>query len=226
MSFAITWQIKSVIKSGLNKTSHITKITDLQANLINERQKNQDLKKQVEEYKSYIKAAGESGSNDSYVDILKHRLEQVEIFAGLTELEGPGVIVTLSEDDTEKSGDLDGATSVNIIHGEELSSVVNALFSADAEAISMNGQRLVSTSEIHCAGPTISVNNHRFSQPYEIKAIGDPSNLQSALNMRGGVVELLKLYKIKVEIKKVSKLRIEKYDGAINNKYGQAITGG
>ncbi len=78
-----------------------------------------------------------------------------------------------------------------LIHDEDLLKLVNELKAAGAEAITVNEQRVVASTEIRCAGPTISVNNNRISPPYVIQAIGDPAGLESALKMRG--VALLKL---------------------------------
>ena len=61
-----------------------------------------------------------------------------------------------------------------IIHDEDLLRVLNELCAAGAEAISINDQRIVATTEVRCAGPTVSVNNVRSAPPYVIKAIGNP----------------------------------------------------
>lgn len=220
----VTWQTNCVVKNGMYKSAHVLKISDLQNQIVNEKQKNQDLSSQLEEFQNYFKNIPNNAENKDYAEVLSKRLQQVETFAGLTDVEGAGVIINVSEnaDKNSSSSEIDNDAYLgmnNITHAEQLSAIVNCLFSADAEAVSINGQRLVSTSEIHCSGPTISINNKRFSQPYEIKAIGDPSNLNNALTMKGGIVELLRFYKINVEIKKNNNIQIGKYDGTLKNKY-------
>ena len=69
-----------------------------------------------------------------------------------------------------------------IIHDDDLLRVINELRAAGAEAIAINGERIVAMSEIRCAGPTLSVNNNRSAPPYEIKAIGNPNNLEVRSN--------------------------------------------
>ena len=89
-------------------------------------------------------------------------------------------------------------TNLYIIHDEDILKVINELRAAGAEAISLNDQRLISTSEIRCAGPTISVNNTRVAAPFVIKAIGNAKSMEDAIKMRGGVAETLSVWGIQV----------------------------
>jgi uncharacterized protein YlxW (UPF0749 family) len=67
------------------------------------------------------------------------------------------------------------------VHDFDVSSVVNALYVGGAEAVAVNGHRLVADSSIRCAGNTILVNAQRVGAPYEIVAIGDPDALADAV---------------------------------------------
>ena len=88
----------------------------------------------------------------------------------------------------------------------------------------MNDQRLISTSEIRCAGPTISVNNTRVAVPFVIKAIGNAKSMEDAIKMRGGVAETLSVWGIQVDIKKDNNIVIPAYKGATEFKYVTAIS--
>ena len=99
--------------------------------------------------------------------------------------------------------------------------VVNELRAAGAEAIAINGQRLTGTSEIRCAGPTLSVNNVRSSAPFEIRAIGDKKSLENALRMRGGVAETLGVWGIQLDIKASNDVYIPPYRGSIRQSYAR-----
>ena len=68
-----------------------------------------------------------------------------------------------------------------IIHYENLLYLVNDLRNAGAEGISINGQRIVVSSEIRCVGNVILVNTTRLAPPFEISAIGDPKALELSL---------------------------------------------
>ena len=146
--------------------------------------------------------------------------EDLRLAAGLTALEGPGVIVTI--DDSKKSAKADEDLNLYLIHDEDLLKVVNELRAAGAEAISINGQRMTATSELRCAGPTLSVNNVRSAPPYEIRAIGETKTLENALKMRGGVAETLKVWGISLDIRTSDNVLIPAYKGSTQFKYAKA----
>ena len=106
-----------------------------------------------------------------------------------------------------------------LIHDDDLLKVINELRAAGAEAISINGQRLIGTSEIRCAGPTLSVNNVRSAPPFEIRAIGDSKSLESAIRMRGGVAETLKVWGIQLEVSTSSSVYVPAYKGSASHTY-------
>ncbi len=146
-------------------------------------------------------------------------LKKLRILSGLTSLSGPGIELIL--DDSKLKGNEDAATDMYLIHYEDLLLAVNELFAAGAEAVSVNGQRLITTSEIRCAGPTILVNSTRVTPPFEILAIGDASVLQSSLEMRGGVLEPMRPWGIQISITKKEKITVPPYKGTINFHYAQ-----
>ena len=150
----------------------------------------------LQEKLSALEEAAEKGEANSLSDqkaseILRQR-------AGLVAMEGPGVIVLI--DDSRLKSKAGDNQNLYIIHDDDLLRVVNELRAAGAEVISINGQRIIATSEIRCAGPTLSVNNVRSAPPYEIHAIGDAATLENALKMRGGVMETLAVWGIQLEI--------------------------
>ncbi len=99
--------------------------------------------------------------------------------AGLIAVEGPGIIVTI--DDSKRVGKLGENPNLYLIHDDDILKVINELWAAGAEVMSINDQRIITNSEIRCAGPTLSVNNTRYAPPYEIKVIGNPHNLENSL---------------------------------------------
>ena len=74
-------------------------------------------------------------------------------------------------------------------------------------------------SEIRCAGTTILVNGKRLSPPYVIKAIGDSAALESGVTMRGGYVDILRGWGIRIDITKESNIFVPKYSNPVSNKY-------
>lgn len=150
-----------------------------------------------------------SGENET---VLRER-------AGLTPMKGQGVVIKM--DDSKQTGRAGENQNLYIIHDDDMLRVINELKAAGAEAISINGQRLIGTSEIRCAGPTLSVNNVRSAAPFEIRAIGNSKNLENALKMRGGVAETLKVWGIHLEITVSDAVYVPPYRGVIRFNYAK-----
>ncbi len=147
--------------------------------------------------------------------------ERLELLAGVTEVEGQGIEIVLDDSNIPKMANEN--PNLYIIHDEDLLRVLNELRAAGAEAISLNDQRIVATSEVRCAGPTVSVNNVRSAPPYVIKAVGSPKTLTSALRLRGGVVGTFEFWGIQVKIKSEEHLRIPAFTAARNFEYAKSV---
>ncbi|MGP2528401.1 DUF881 domain-containing protein [Acidaminococcus sp. LBK-2] len=151
-------------------------------------------------------------------------LNDLKIKAGEVPLHGPGVLVVVNDSQvTPKAGE---NPNLYVIHDDDLLRLLNELRAAGAEALSVNQERLLDISEVRCAGPTVSVNNTRFTPPYEIRAIGDPKTLESALRLRGGVVETLKFWGITVDVKRKDDVVIPAYKGTRHFEYAKTEEGG
>lgn len=154
---------------------------------------------------------------------LKDELEKAKMEAGVSELSGPGIEVTL--DDSNVPVRMGQNPNLSVLHDEDVLKVLNEIRSAGAEAISINDQRLLATTEVRCAGPTILINkNKRLAPPYVIKAIGDPDTLDSSLKMKGGIADILQFYGIQVSVKKMPQVIVPAYNGAIVFEYAK-VTG-
>jgi len=151
---------------------------------------------------------------------VKQELDAARKDAGLTEMQGSGVEVTLND----SSNVLQPGENPNfyVLHDSDVLSILNELKAAGAKAISINDQRLITSSEVRCIGPTILVNkNQRLSPPFVIYALGNPETLQNALKMKGGVVESLQIWGIQVNVKKVDKIVIPPYTGGLVFDYAR-----
>ena len=126
-------------------------------------------------------------------------------------------------DDSKRAFEKEENPNLYVIHDEDILRMVNELRAAGAEAISINGQRLIATSEIRCAGPTLSVNNVRSAPPYEIIAIGDKNTLENSIKMRGGVEDALKVWGIQIDVQTVEKVYIPAYSGNFSHNFAKAV---
>ncbi|MBP2644857.1 MAG: hypothetical protein H6Q75_297 [Firmicutes bacterium] len=155
--------------------------------------------------------------------VVSQELETIKMGAGTVALTGPGVVVTI--DDSKRPTKPGENPNLYLIHDDDILKVINELRAAGAEAIAVNEQRLIATSEIRCAGPTLSVNNTHYSPPYEIRAIGDSQTMENALRLRGGVAETLQFWGIQVGIKAQEKVDIPAYKGSFRFDYAKPVAG-
>jgi len=118
-------------------------------------------------------------SRSAMLDELERELRAARVAAGLTEVQGEGVVVTIAD------GDRSLAVGENvedvIVHDYDVRDIVSTLLSAGAEAIAINGERVVFATSIYCVGSTVVVGDKRLSPPLEIVAIGSRDRLLNAL---------------------------------------------
>src|SRR5205807_3215780 len=95
---------------------------------------------------------------------------QSSLTAGLEAVRGPGLKITL--DDSSLGRPASGNVNDLVIHSQDVQAVVNAVWRAGAEAVAINGQRLVGTSAVLCVGNTLLLNGSVHSPPYEVTALG------------------------------------------------------
>ena len=167
----------------------------------------------IEEYKT------ERVSDAQTAQLLEKELKQLNEVLGKTNVEGEGIVIQLVDKKGESLGD---GAYVDAIKAENLLIIVNQLFGAGAEAISINGHRIISTSTIVDIGDTefIKVNSKRIpDNTYVINAIGNTDYLRSAVLGKGGHVDQLKELGHETDVVDADKILIEKYDGEINSKY-------
>ena len=145
--------------------------------------------------------------------------------AGLTPVQGPGVVVTLNDSKKPLPSKLpSGFAPPNLIHDTDINQVVNELKAAGAEAISVNDQRLVATSAVRTAGPTIFVNSTAQAPPYVIKAIGDSKTLAGALNLRGGIASQFKTFDPgMIRVQEAATLVLPAYTGTDTPRYARPV---
>lgn len=151
---------------------------------------------------------------------LEEELSKANRFLGLTELTGSGVIVTLADNNEIKASEIEGDDNINyyLIHDVDLWSVINELYNAGAEAISVNGQRIVGTTAITCSGAVITVNGVKMSSPFKISAIGNPETLYGVARP-GGYLENIATTGSVATIEKSNNVTVAKYTGTLTSKY-------
>lgn len=216
-SVQLTMSGASNLPSSTNDNEWEKKVR-LNEKLINEKETNENLEKRLAKLRMEVTAKEKELSERQTVSKqMLSRLEELRMRAGLIPVTGPGVAVTL--DDSKSAHTFDNVAE-GIVHDQNIRDVVNELFSAGAEGISVNGQRLIGGSSIRCVGPTVIVNDTKLAPPFVIEAIGDKDTLVSALRMPGGVIDILKQRTLEISINSSDKIELPAHVGETQTKAG------
>ncbi len=155
-------------------------------------------------------------TNASNAEEKNARLKTNNLLLGTTNVQGNGIVIELA--DGKSTGMILDASNL-LIHDGNLREIINELANAGAEAIEINGQRIVNSTYIMCAGNVILVNGEKISSPCTIKAIGQQERLLGAVGRAGGILQQLEMNDLSVNISKVSNIKINKFNGALTKKY-------
>lgn len=126
---------------------------------------------------------------DLPVKVQRQRADAMRQQAGFSKLGGPGLTVVLNDSPRRSTdGAQDGPRNDDlVVHQGDVQAVVNALWAGGAEAMSIMGVRVISTSAVRCVGNTLLLHGQVFSPPFTIKAVGEPTTMRRALDSAEGV---------------------------------------
>lgn len=205
LGILISAQFRSIVQS---KSDTVT-IKELAEELEAERTEKARLLEQLvnleAEQKQLLKNISSNLDDEEINDLLRQR-DYEFLRAGLLPVSGRGIIITM--EDAAAVGELDAEDY--IIHAEDIHDILDELKVNGAQAISINDERVISTTNPVCAGPTIIVNDRRYPAPYVIKAIGDPDVLYEAIETMAPVA-FLRLCGIRVDIVKQDDIVVDGY---------------
>ena len=146
------------------------------------------LRAELSRLEADLRALGGGGGGDADLTALREEIARLAELGGSAQLEGPGLVVTL--DDSSHARSPTGDPNDLVVHEADIQTVVNALWGAGAEAVAINGQRLSAGSAVRCAGNTLLLHGTLHAPPYEIAAIGEPSELAASLSAQPGMDRL------------------------------------
>ncbi|MDO5555707.1 MAG: DUF881 domain-containing protein [Clostridia bacterium] len=208
-------QFKTIQSTDITSLENMRE-DELRTEISNFKQKVEEINKQIEETNLKIAEYEEIITTDKQAsELLAKELEQQNNLLGKNDVKGSGVIVTLTDTRAQK------------ITSEDLRELLNQLKTDGAEAISINGQRIVYDSYIVDIGTTyISINGSedRLVSPYEVKAIGNPTYLESGLSKKQyGYIDT-KLEEGKdIVLTRQDNILINKYNGDLNMEYAKEV---
>jgi uncharacterized protein YlxW (UPF0749 family) len=221
MSAAVTAQVKASVIPGSNQVAREQALVNSAQTLErdNEALRSQlaGLNKQVRDYNDQL------ARRSSQAGAAQEALKAEKDHAGLTAVSGPGIAVMLADgNDPKVQGDTKRDWAVKYV---DIQDVVNVLWSAGAEAISVNRQRVVPNSSFFVAGSDLLLNGVHLTAPYEVDGIGDGSRFNSTLSSGDNLADLKsrsELYQLKLTWQTQRNLRLPAYDGALVSRYAIA----
>ncbi len=159
------------------------------------------------------------------INEINSQIEQIKFYNGFTAVRGPGIMVRVS-DNISEDPELD--IMERIVHDVDIVVLLNDLKAAGAEAIEVNGKRIINISEVVCAGPLIRVNGEVIPAPFVIIAIGDMDELYDAVTEEGTYAyELKNTYGMEVVAAQGYNLTVREFRGInYETKYAEIIKEG
>jgi uncharacterized protein YlxW (UPF0749 family) len=156
------------------------RLTDLASVVRAERDEAADLTAEAATLNSEVESlSAELG--DRSVGRVQDEIATVVDPAGLTEKSGPAVQVTLDDASIEARFAYDGEPNDLVVHQQDIQAVANAMWNAGAVAVTIQGQRLISTTGIKCEGNQVTLHGIPYSPPYVIVGIGDQARMTAEL---------------------------------------------
>ena len=192
----------------------------------NELQSQQDvLKQRILDLRSQIQIVeGQGEGSAATVRQLNDRLEQARIAAGLIPLTGTGIVIQL--EDSKQPVPPDGSESDYLVGSRDIRVVVEDLWSAGAEAIAVNGERITPTSAIIDVGTSLLINSAYLTPPYQITALGPP-DLYDRLSASAGFVDFVRSrsegYGIGVSLAEPQSVDMPAFVGTVTLRYSRPI---
>lgn len=214
----MTWQFNTKVPLSSNFPGDEVEARDeLLKNYLDEQSYLQSrivsLRKTIADSQEDIELQSES-VNLAFLDSLKKDI-------GLSEVVGEGLEI-LFNDSPLTTRNIEQASDFMLVQASDLRDIINILNAAKADAISINGQRVIATSPISSVGTTILVNNTHIAPPFIVSAVGDTEiMLERLLNkaLLPEIYEKVTKSRIVFEIYKKNRLTVPVYNGNLKVEY-------
>jgi uncharacterized protein YlxW (UPF0749 family) len=240
-----TWRLVAVavfvlagtlfVTSGLDAGGldlRASSVTDLDTVVRQQRERTDALQQQVSSLTREVDRLGK-GVNDAEVSNLQRKVDDLRGPAGFEEVHGPAITVRLSDapkDEINRSVEKGEVTPDQlVVHQQDIQAVVNALWSGGAEAMTLQKQRVISTTGIKCVGNTVVLHGVPYAPPYEITAIGDLGALQTALDSSdyvAGYKTYVDTYHLGYEVSTDGDVTMPGYSGSSDLRYATPLPTG
>ena len=221
LAVAVTLQIRSMAAQSLGQSAAFSS-DELRDSLLRWKERYEESEKTLDNTTKELESIRTTSTeSDGEAKAKAEELKKKNMLLGLTKVTGDGVSITVRDAQMTAATEEFGAF---LVHDGDLREIVSELQNAGAEAITINNQRIVSSTCIMCAGNIISINGERVNSPFVIKAIGNQESLYG-ITRPGGYAQILKECGIPIEVKKENNIVIDKFTGALPQKYMTTVGG-
>lgn len=201
--------------------------TDLASLVSTQSRQVTDLKRQVAVLQDEVDRLA-AGVQNQDVRRLRREADALRQPAGFTPVTGPALQITLSDAPAETINSSTQPIERMIVHQQDIQAVVNALWKGGATGITVQGQRIITTTGIKCEGNAVQLDGVPYGQPYVIVGVGDLAQLAGALNSDAYVQTYLSdssLVDVAVgwELEPIESTTLPGYTGLRDLRYAQVV---
>jgi uncharacterized protein YlxW (UPF0749 family) len=222
----ILFVTSSLASGGLDLRG--SSVTDLDTVVRQERQRTDSQQQEVARLTREVDKLGKS-VDDAQVAAAQRQVEALRGPAGFEKVHGPAITVVLSDapkEEIDRAVEKGEVTADQlVVHQQDIQAVVNALWSGGAEAMTLQKQRVISTTGIKCVGNTVVLHGVPYAPPYEITAIGDLDSLRIALDASdyvAGYKTYVDAHNLGYEVSTDDDVTMPAYDGTSDLRYAKA----
>lgn len=224
LTLGVALQIRTM-NSASSTASQTLADNELRDSVLKWKEKYDNMSEELKRVEKVLEGVRQTATQDNVTASAKEEeLKKNQTMLGLTDVKGSGIVIELQDGKLDNSFLTVAEPSKVLVHYEDLLSLVNELRNSGAEAIQINGQRIVNTSAITCEGTVIKINGERIGSPFTIKAIGSQALLYGQITREGSYLNTMKDTGVDVvSVTQEDDITIEKYTGTMNFKYIKAV---
>jgi uncharacterized protein YlxW (UPF0749 family) len=218
----------SLASGGLDLRA--SSVTDLDTVVRQQRERTDSLQREVAQLTREVDTLGKS-VEDEQVTSVQRQVDALRGPAGFEKVHGPALTVVLSDapkEEIDRAVEKGEVTADElVVHQQDIQAVVNALWSGGAEAMTLQKQRVISTTGIKCVGNTVVLHGVPYAPPYEITAIGDLDSLRVSLDSSdyiAGYRTYVTTHNLGYEVTTDADVTMPAYDGTSDLRYAEAGT--
>jgi uncharacterized protein YlxW (UPF0749 family) len=194
LGLGLAIQVRSTSDDNALRGARQEDLVRILTELDNRGQRLQDEKRGLESQRTQLESSSDRAAEALRQTRLKAR--QLGVLAGTVAAKGPGIILTI----TDPHGGVEADTLLDTLQ---------ELRAAGAEAIQINDVRVVAGTYFTQGADGVLIDGHKVTQPYRFTVIGNPQDLEPALNIPGGVVQTLEKQQATAEVARSQKIVVD-----------------